>query len=686
MADQWVRCNLANAEFPFQTDLAGRSIIIPGYDFNYDRVSTASTTKDRGIPQAFYMHNCLATGQGYQAIGYDTYIAGTPGVTNFDQIFPLEYTVPQVAKVLFSPAGGTNYVYDANVGSWQACIVLGSLGSSLTGSTTAAFSDITYVDMGYKLTNSVIVNRLGAFLTTNTTTTINLYVLQRTAAGDFTVVSSITGQSHPGTGWGDFLLGTPYIVPGTGDFYVGIYMPASSTFNYNPTIANASKAGAGVSGTGWAEATGDCPPVRASTSTAFTVPDNAIVTTAFVNGASYIYYQNIGCFSYDPTTKVMQAVTLNGLNAANIKGVCSANGYMITWTDTSLAWSNTADPTDFIPSLVTGAGGGSVQYAEGKIQFCLPISGGFMIYCEGNCVSAAYSNNVRFPYIFSEVANSGGCQHPEFVSWQGNQGEHYAWTTAGLQSVSRTSAKTVYPEATDFLAALIFEDFDETTLALSVQYLSQPLAMKISAIANRYIILSYGVTSGEYTHALVYDLGLQRWGKLKVTHRDCIEWNAPNIYGEVTYGMLSNTQYAQLSDTTYENLASTGVNIGAIPKKNIAFLQKDGAIKVLNFDLAQTNARGVLIMGKYQFSRNRWIQHQQTDIENTGKGDQFEMYISVSLDGKTLEHPVKLKLVRESLMAKRYAKRLTGQNFSLVFIGAFNLVSLLVHITEHGSR
>lgn len=542
MANQWTRVNLSAAEFPFHTDMWGRSIILPQYDQNYQaQTGIAVDTKDKGVPQAFYMHNVMPTADGYQSIGYDTDVPPLPGATDFDFCYPLQ--TPGLSRFLFSPAQGKNYVFDESVAMWASTSPL----------------------------------------------------------------------------------------------------PANS------------------------------------------VSANTMVTTAFIHNQTYINYSKFGTYTYDPVLKVMNRVVLVGLVDANVKGVCEANGYMLVWDDLSVSWSNATVETDFVPSLITGAGGGSVNDAKGRIVVCLPISGGFLVYCEKNVVAAKYSGNINFPFIFTEVPGSAGVQSPNQVSWLSNLAAHYAWTSAGLAIINKTEAKDSFPEVTDFLAAKIFEDFDETTLMLIQSFLSTQLNVLVTAVAERFLVISYGVAPPDYTHALVYDISNKRWGKLKITHRACFQWNSPNLAGQITYGQLSGLTYGQLNTTTYGDLL-VAINSFELPKKTLAFMQGDGTVKIVNFDLAETLADGVLIIGKFQFQRNYFLTHQNTDIETTYTGNTFNHYLMQSLDGKQLLPPVKSKLLKSGPKSRSYARRLSGQNISHLLIGSFNATSLVMNFTQGGQR
>jgi hypothetical protein len=537
--------NLASAIFPFHTDMWGRSIILPQYDQNYDSkvLSTGADTteKDKGIPQAFYMHNVTPTVYGYQSIGYDTMVAGIADTMDFDFCYPLQN--PQLGRFLFSPAAGKNYVYDQTVGTWES---------------------ISPIPSG-------------------------------------------------------------------------------------------------------------------------TIPESSIVTTAYVHGQTYICYERYHTYKYNEVTKVMDLVVLSGLVDANVKGVCAANGYMLVWDDVTVSWSNATNETDFVPSLITGAGGGSVNDAKGRIIVCLPISGGFLVYCEKNIVAAKYTGNINFPYIFTEVPGSAGITSPNQVSWRSNLAKHYAWTSAGMQMVDKSQANDLLPEVTDFLAAKIFEDFDEATLTLNQSFLGTQLNVAVAVVAQRFVIVSYGVSPPEFTHALLYDLSLKRWGKLKIQHRSCFQWNVPNLYGAITYGQLINTTYGDLINTTYGELL-TSIDVPEQPRKTIAFLQMDGTVKLVNFDLSEESANGVLIIGKFQFQRNFWITHQNTDIETVYAARAFKLYLMSTLDGKDLQSPVEAVVLRRNAKNINFVKRLAGQNISLVLLGAFASNCIVFNFTQGGQR
>lgn len=542
MAVYTIRSNLNSSIFPFATELWGRSIILHQQDQNYDSatINAPGVVIDKGIPQAFYMHNTVPTIQGFQSIGYIIFIpAIIPGATDFDHVYNIQ--TASGGRFLFVPAAGKNYIFDANVGVWQS-------------------------------------------------------------------VSPLT--------------------PGA-------------------------------------------------------VPSNVQVTTAFVHGETYIFYANFGCFKYDPVLVQMTAVTLTALSIPVTLGICSANNYMIAYNTTSIAWSSTVTPTDFTPSLTTGAGGGGVNEAEGNIIACLQLSGGFLIYCDTNIVFAKYSGNILFPFVTKEVPGSGGISDIHKVSFNTNLSSHVAYTSAGLQQIGPANADDIYTEISDFISAKIFEDFDETTNIFSSSYLAVQLFLNVAIVAERFLVVSYGQTLGIYTHAIFYDLGLKRYGKLKITHVDCFEWNFPNLAGFITYGKLSTTTYGDLSGTLYSQLGSN-VNPPKTFKQNVCFLQQDGTVQSVVFDISEATANGVLVIGKFQLARNFLVQHEELEIDTVNTSNNLSVSLLTSMDGKTLSAPVSMFNAPTGPKMRHYLRQRACLNFSYLFKGQFDLVSLITTITIGG--
>lgn len=87
------RANLSSAVFPMCLSKAGRTVIVPGADQNYDRrVDPTGEQKDAGIPQVIYLENVLPTPNGYQSVGFKPASGGNATI-------PSGATVTQTIRV-----------------------------------------------------------------------------------------------------------------------------------------------------------------------------------------------------------------------------------------------------------------------------------------------------------------------------------------------------------------------------------------------------------------------------------------------------------------------------------------------------------------------------------------------------------------------------------------------------------
>lgn len=399
---------------------------------------------------------------------------------------------------------------------------------------------------------------------------------------------------------------------------------------------------------------------------AWTAPDSAPdsatiagkrVSVAFVSGITYIYFDGVGCYYYVWSTNSMVAVTLTGVTVADIIGIVGNSGYLLAYSKDALVWSSTTDPTDFTPSLSTGAGGGQVESARGSIVTVEPVYGGIVIFTARNAVAAIYSSNVRYPYNFTEITGCGGLTSASYVSYDANSGALHAYTTSGLQTVNLKKATSIFPEITDFISGSLLEDFNESTNELLlIDASGTEIKKRVAVIADRYVVISYGKDA--LTHAIFIDSALKQVGKLKIQHTDCFE---------------------------FQQYAGSSVEV---PKKSIAFLGAGGSVHILDGDINSSNSNGVMILGKYQYSRSRLITMQSVLFENVNVGDNFSLHLLPSMDGKVWYDVVEgyAMTPEAGSKAREYKFFKTGKNHSLLVKGAFNAVSLVLTMTAHGGR
>jgi hypothetical protein len=380
--------------------------------------------------------------------------------------------------------------------------------------------------------------------------------------------------------------------------------------------------------------------------------------TAAVNGTTYIRYRGQD-WTYDFGTDTLTAVVYTGLAVSSGAGICAAAGYLIVFDGTTVYWSSTISATDFVPSLITGAGSLSLEAAKGPIIFVKEHNLGFFIYTQNNVIAALYTGNSRYPFQFREIVGADGLDPssgPNAVAADSNTTNQYAYTSSGLQAVSSTQAQTTFPEVTDFLSGKLYETYDEATRVFSTIDPGNSFFIRLNLIASRYLTFSYtpyaseAPSATEYTHVIVYDLVMSRWGKLKINHTAIFQHH-----------------------------------FSASAKDNFGVLLKDGSIKTVDFDPEAANSSGVLMLGKYQFVRPRLLQLDEINVENVQPGATFDLYDLVALDGKNgvVQNYTTLE---NSGLYRKLAGRGIGINHSLVLTGSFFLTSLVLTFSIHGKR
>jgi hypothetical protein len=241
--------------------------------------------------------------------------------------------------------------------------------------------------------------------------------------------------------------------------------------------------------------------------------------------------------------------------------------------------------------------------------------------------------------------NSGGMTSLDLVSWDANSSGLYVYTTSGLQLISTQQTQTTNTEITDFISGSNFEDYDDVTKTFTETHLVAPMTKKLTVVADRYLVISYGVSG--LTHAIVYDLITKRYGKLKVPHVQCFTYELPSV------GILET------------------------PRQSFAFLQTDGKVVRVDFDIASTTSNGTAILGKYQYVRARNLILDTICLESTRVGQSFALTLMTALDGK---NPVNSTpdLLSASGQQRLYGTRAEGKNHSLLLEGGFMLNSLIL--------
>lgn len=406
------------------------------------------------------------------------------------------------------------------------------------------------------------------------------------------------------------------------------------------------------------------------------------VTKAYVSQRTFIAYQRNGIFEYEASTGTLNGVAFNGVTDTEFDGICYSNNFLIAYTSDTVFWSSTLDPLDFQPSLSTGAGSSKLTFVRGAIVAVLPIHNGFVIYTTRNAVSAYWTGDLQAPWVFREIPGAAGITSPEHVTHDSNYAAHFAWTTSGFMQISKEAGQVSFPEVTDFLTCGRVEDYiddinntgkgtaefaggnvaSETQLRfnagsenLCIWRYATPLKIKLAFISSRYVVISYGMQD-ELTHAVVYDIALKRWGKLRIAHTDIFEYHNPA-----------------------EELALS-------VKHSFGVLQKNGNIVTVDFanDISSTDS--VVLFGRIQHSRSAMTTMLSATFDGIIYKDTKARFLP-SFDGATSLPDYYPMCVIHNINTIKVAGRFTAKNFMIKLAGSFNISSLQFQVeSAQGDR
>jgi hypothetical protein len=119
------------------------------------------------------------------------------------------------------------------------------------GTTSGLPNDYSIFDRSVALTGGDVIGQIGVYSPAAASMTVKIAL--RNSTGNYTIVVN-QAVSHPGGGWADFTLTSPFTVPGSGNYYVGAYSPTVSWTNHASTANRAYIAGnATGTSSGWAE-------------------------------------------------------------------------------------------------------------------------------------------------------------------------------------------------------------------------------------------------------------------------------------------------------------------------------------------------------------------------------------------------------------------------------------------------
>jgi hypothetical protein len=442
--------------------------------------------------------------------------------------------------------------------------------------------------------------------------------------------------------------------------------------------------------------------VYAKTFHATSDPATSRVTYAYVDGFTFICFSRLksdeaiptdmSLMAWDTATQTLIPATALLANtpfaAGTIDGVCGAAGYLIMWSGIEIAWAPFAatafDFSSYANGAYTGAGRQVPEDVQGNIRAIIPAAGGFIAFTDKNAIGASYAaNNLLSPWIFREIPEAGGLESYEQSTVEGSLGAVYAYTTAGMQRITLNQAESQFPDLSDFLAGRQIERYRFDLQELYQGSTTLDFYTKVTAVGNRYLVVSYGTFPGIYSYALVYDLQSQRWGKLRMVHRDCFYYNYGAEVAGLTYAMLGDVAYDSAGIGTYASTSGQSNAFTAAPH-SLAFLKDTGEVVIANWSdqVRDSEDAAVVVIGRVQLSRSRNTQLNRVEIEGLVSG---HAYVTPSYDGRNLETSQELTVITDDNDYKLMGTMVDCKNFNIIVSGTFDLSTLILEAVQTGA-
>lgn len=433
-------------------------------------------------------------------------------------------------------------------------------------------------------------------------------------------------------------------------------------------------------------------------------PATARVSYAYVDGKTFVCYSRLirtdtapaepadaSIMVWNPATKQLDpagALIANlDIPIGQIDGISSSNGYLLVYSGLTIYWapfSGTAfDFSIYANGAFTGAGFQIPEDIQAPITAVTSLPGGFVMFTSKNAIAANYhSQTISAPWAFRAIPDGGGVESYEQVTVEGSRGAVVAYTTTGVQRISLNSSEEVFPDLSDFIAGRHIERYDFGLQTLRQGSTSIDFYVKLSNIANRYTVFSYGTYPGVYSFALVYDIALKRWGKLRLVHRDCFYYSFGVQTGDMTYSMLGDVTYADMGTLTYDSTTQQSNAIVAA-QHGLAFLKRTGEVVLADWgmNVRATEDEAVAVIGRIQLSRSANVQLNRVEAEGLSSG---RLAIQPSYNGRDLQATEQLVVIESGPDYLLAGGMIDCKNFNVIVEGTFNLSTLILEASATG--
>ena len=429
-------------------------------------------------------------------------------------------------------------------------------------------------------------------------------------------------------------------------------------------------------------------------------PSTSELSTATVTGQTYICYPKFGIYNVDLAAASLVSVSISwgttvdsngvGVNNASINSICDCYNFLICTDGYTVYNSSATDPLDFdvFSGLITGAQSQVPTDIQGNIVALVKVGIGWCAFTETNVVSAQWSGNIQYPWVFRPSLNSGGIDSITKVTTGGPEGSVYAWTSAGLQQINVLKSQVVFATLTDYLSSRFYEYWDSINNIPVEEQLSSDMNIRLQWTGSRYLVVSYGPSNLE--QAYIYDSDLKQWGKLAVPHVAAIDLIIKADGNKHSYADLAGNAYASLYSLAFSELTTISQSAASV-KRTMGILQADGTLLIPVMDEYNYTANAVALLGYYRLVRQELLTIQQVNIENVDTQNyNFILQLVASQMANVPQVTSTFDTydinVEGGSSIEAYYGYSVGIDHALVLMGSFSIASLEFWFTRDGRR
>jgi hypothetical protein len=405
----------------------------------------------------------------------------------------------------------------------------------------------------------------------------------------------------------------------------------------------------------------------------------------------------------EPFVDNYPCITTDSTNTSNTNNVDScvrtlsvSQGQLIAADAYNIYWSSLSNYLDFKPSVTTGAGSGTPTGLQGRIVSVASILNGIVVYSTDNIIKGRATGNALYPYQFVESDTASGISHPDDISLGQH---HYVNTSEGVVSITLTGDSGVNAELTEFITSKVFEYWDWSTNKLVSERLISSVDIRMKSIQDRYLIISYKRKADNYyTHAIVYDIALKKFGKIAYPHLDVATFNF-DVEGELRpisdFGAaidFTNTYntYSSFPPYQYSSARNGSETPNARNNRIISLLGAAGELCVISPSYNTISFNSLIVLGKFQGGKSMSATMQELVLD--GVNYNTKVVVTGSYSGNT-DSDIVQKFVTTAPISDTaigdtatYYGRITAKTFIAAVSGSFHLTYGEAKIESAGRR